>query len=435
MKDIKAGAAQEDITPPVGTPLAGGLRARKSKGTDVPLCSKALVINDGNKYVVIVSLDLIAINREHVEKACKLIYEQTGIPRESILVCASHTHSGPFSVEVLDPDIKIDPSYMDKVCMQIAKAVNDAHRTLEPAKVGFTSTIIRSNQRYSRLVGKNGRAWNSWLVPQEKRDELQPAGPLDSELLTLIVKGLDNKIRAVLFNYPLHAEMNPNSSYASADYPGVVAELISEKIGKNVITLYTPGACGNIVPFSYEKNSMNEVGEAITSRILSVADRIEYTSKCRLDYLLREIDLPLRDFSRFQEEEVTRLYAGYSGSLDPTDAIQVFRKEYEYLSKLNEKETKSILHTLVIKDAAFIGIPGELFCELGLHIKVHSPYKYNFVTELANDYVGYIPTLDDFKRGGYETINARSAKVATGVGERIVEKSLDMLNSLAHRTN
>lgn len=431
MKDIKAGAAQKDITPSIGTPLAGNLRGRKSEAIDIPLYTRALILSDGDKYTVIVSLDLIAIYREHVEKACKLIYEQTGIPRESILVCASHTHSGPFSVEVLDPDIKPNQPYMNDVCAQIAQAVNDAHRGLESVKIGFASTTIGSNQRYSRLVDKNGRAWwNSPPVPPEKSDELKLAGPLDEELLVLAIKNLDNDILSIVFNYPLHAEINLPNNTISADYPGVVAELISGKLGKDVITLYAPAACADIVPMSYKKEKMKEVGEAITSAILSSINRIEYVSKCRLDCLLKEVALPLRDFSHFQEEEVTRLYRGYDGSQDPTAAIEVFRKEYEYLSKIKEKEIRSVLHTLVVNDAAFISAPGELFCELGLYLKTHSPFRYNFVAELADDYIGYLPTVKVFEQGGYETINARSAKVAAGSGEKIVGESLDMLKKL-----
>ena len=77
-----------------------------------------------------------------------------------------------------------------------------------------------------------------------------------------------------------------------------------------------------------------------------------------------------------------------------------------------------------------MGIPGELFCELGLRIKINSPYKYNFIVELANDYIGYIPTTEAFRQGGYETWLATSSKVAPEAGENIVQETLYMLKNL-----
>jgi hypothetical protein len=68
--------------------------------------------------------------------------------------------------------------------------------------------------------------------------------------------------------------------------------------------------------------------------------------------------------------------------------------------------------------------------ELGLEIKEKSPFKHTFVVELANDYVGYIPTRIAFEEGGYETLNARSSKVAPEAGELVVENVLDMLKTV-----
>ena len=85
---------------------------------------------------------------------------------------------------------------------------------------------------------------------------------------------------------------------------------------------------------------------------------------------------------------------------------------------------------LVIGDTAFVSAPGEFFVELGMEIKEKSPFERTFVVELANDCVGYIPTRAAFKEGGYETLNARSSKVAAEAGELIVENALNMLETL-----
>ena len=52
---------------------------------------------------------------------------------------------------------------------------------------------------------------------------------------------------------------------------------------------------------------------------------------------------------------------------------------------------------------------GEAFAQLGLDIKQRSPYAMTAVAELGADIIGYIPTLEAFRQGGYETFRSRWA--------------------------
>ena len=63
---------------------------------------------------------------------------------------------------------------------------------------------------------------------------------------------------------------------------------------------------------------------------------------------------------------------------------------------------KTWVQAIVVGDIALVGVPGEFFTVLGQEIKRRSPYRYTYVFELANDYVGYIPDLLGFDRGGYQ---------------------------------
>ena len=78
-------------------------------------------------------------------------------------------------------------------------------------------------------------------------------------------------------------------------------------------------------------------------------------------------------------------------------------------------------------DLAIVGLPGEVFVELGLAIKKGSPFKTTLVIELTNSHIAYVPTREAFSQGGYETINSR---LAPGGGEQMVESALRLLNQL-----
>jgi hypothetical protein len=78
-------------------------------------------------------------------------------------------------------------------------------------------------------------------------------------------------------------------------------------------------------------------------------------------------------------------------------------------------------------DVAIVGIPGELFVELGLAIKATPHFAQTFVAGYCNDLIGYIPTSAAYGEGGYEVDTAR---VAAGGGETIVDTALSALAAM-----
>ena len=93
--EFKIGAAQVQITPPVGTPLAGSYATRVSNCTFDELFAKAIVVEQDGTKAALVALDLSGTTRPCVVAARKLIAEQTGIAPERVLISATHTHSAP----------------------------------------------------------------------------------------------------------------------------------------------------------------------------------------------------------------------------------------------------------------------------------------------------------------------------------------------------
>ena len=74
----------------------------------------------------------------------------------------------------------------------------------------------------------------------------------------------------------------------------------------------------------------------------------------------------------------------------------------------------------MIGDIAIVGVPGEFFTVLGQEIKRRSPFRYTYVFELANDYIGYIPDRAAFGLGGYQTWTGLHSFLEPGTGEEIV---------------
>jgi hypothetical protein len=75
-------------------------------------------------------------------------------------------------------------------------------------------------------------------------------------------------------------------------------------------------------------------------------------------------------------------------------------------------------------------LPGEIFVEHGLEIKLRSPARRTFVVELANGIMGYVPTRRAFEGGGYEQRLGNNSKLAPMAGEYMVEVSCALLDSM-----
>src|SRR2546421_13116238 len=93
----KAGTAAAVITPAEPMWLAGwAVRTEPSRGTLTELYAKALALEDDQGgRLVLLTLDLIAVSRELAAAVAGQVRQRWGLPRERLLICASHTHCGP----------------------------------------------------------------------------------------------------------------------------------------------------------------------------------------------------------------------------------------------------------------------------------------------------------------------------------------------------
>src|SRR5437870_10822349 len=90
----KAGAASQVITPRKNVWLAGyAKRTKPTAGKVQDLFAKALALEDQDgKRAMILNLDLIGITRAMREDVAGQAEQKFGLPRDRLLVNASHTH-------------------------------------------------------------------------------------------------------------------------------------------------------------------------------------------------------------------------------------------------------------------------------------------------------------------------------------------------------
>ena len=251
--ELKGGCAKVNITPPLGISLIGSYGKPSDDVLD-ELYAKALVLDDGTNTVAIVSADLLYTPLEEITGPVrKIIAEKTGIPKQNILVCATHTHSGPevftrskFGTAGDESAPDIDRSYLDTLVKKIAGSVLIAHKEMQEVKIGAVKgqapEIVynrrpRNNDGIVKMaftlppevratrkvvVDPGGEVRTTFILPDDETE--WKFGPIDPEVCVLRVENTDGEIIGSLVNFGCHpVTIYPFLSTAvSADYPAFV---------------------------------------------------------------------------------------------------------------------------------------------------------------------------------------------------------------------
>jgi neutral ceramidase len=377
---LRAAAVKVDITPQTSEWLVG-YDARQSKGVHDKIFHRILAIDDGKTKFYLIASDLCLFSPSVYDEVAAQLQEQLAIPRQSVWWSVTHTHSAP---EIGPPTIyrallgrsnhEWSRDYTNKVTSALIQGVKEATKKLEPAtiEIGSGTSVANINRRAKDVDGTVTLGLN-------------PEGPVDRQIGLLSFVRPDHSVIAVVANYAMHGTvLSGQNLEISGDAPGIVASYVEEKIGAPMLCVN--GAAGNIAPI-YSVYPNAESGHLSQFRVL-LGDRIlaglkELSPKpSKGDLALDEItvETPIKPGLSWPDE-LSR-YTGKSAS-----GAAVVQLPVRFLR---------------ISDTVVWSAPVELFCEMAMQIRSHSPFTNTFYFGYTNGWFGYLPTSKAFSEGGYE---------------------------------
>lgn len=429
------GAAEVVITPPVGTALAGYFTPRISEGVIWDLKAKALVAGEGETAVGLIACDLISVAPEIVAAARREFEAATGLPGDRVLICATHTHTGPETRQ--GRLIPTNDEYLAELPKLIARAGIEAAANRRRCVLSIGTDHeegLAFNRRFRMRDG------SEQFGPGEDPDHLAGvAGPTDPELgvLKFAVPGEDPF--ALIVNYSLHIDVT-SGNLISADYPAMITETVRATYGPDTIVLFVQGACGNInhvpylmhptwpVPRSGKQKSV-QIGRALGGKAVCVAEKALPSIDQTADSQQEVLDVPAYKW----DDVLERRLADARAKAEPNFFEATLLKWAEDWTGEGSRPVET--QVVRLGDAVFCSAPGELFVEWGLEIKKWSPHPFTFIAELANDCVGYIPTYEAFRRGGYEATPVVSVKLTPALGQMVADADFRSCQKLWRQRN
>jgi len=436
--DLKIGAAEVNITPPIGIPMAGYYFERGAVKIHDELYAKAMVIEKDSSKIAIVTCDLIGLPIDIVSEARALAEKLTGIDADHVMISATHAHTGPVIPKKDGRDSPTGKSaeilsmYISKLPALIAESIKQANDALKPAKISVGlghEESISFNRRFFMTDGTVG--WNPGKLNPKI---IKPAGPIDPDVFVLYAETNDGKPVSTYVNFALHLD-NTGGTEISADLPYTLSSILGKIKGPEMVTLFGQGCSGNInhinVKSREPQSSFAEaqrLGIVLSGEVIKTYTRMQPFDVNNISVKRKTVNLPLAEISADDLPNARETVAKYGkpGAAPFLDFVNSF-KIIEVYNRKGKPIDAEVQVFALGNELAIVSLPGEIFTELGTYIRSRSPFPYTIVVELANGSIGYVPDRKAFIEGNYEPISSRCAP---GSGEILVENALELLNEL-----
>jgi hypothetical protein len=368
------------------------------------LHAKALALEDasGNR-VILITADLIGFRADFTEPVCARITAATGIPRERILLNASHTHAGPSVMLSMKSHYTISEAQATKL-IAYTRRLQDECVTL--------ATLAIGRLQPARL------SWGTGVVnfPMNRREftergvilGVNPRGAVDRSAPVLRIDNSEGRLLGVVFGAACHnTTFGARDNQVSGDFAGAAQSFVEREF-PGAHALFMQGLAGDANPYP---NSLNDPAKRPAVEIA----REHGTSLGRevtrvLNLSLKPVNGPLR--AAFDTVTLPLQKAPAKPELEQTSAKAGSLQKWvadQMLAMLARGEPLPTDYRAPVTvwqfgdDLTLVGLPGEVVVDY-VHLieEALGPLKL-WLAAYCNDTYGYFPSARVLREGGYET--------------------------------
>jgi neutral ceramidase len=392
----QAGFARVAITPDRPMWMSGyAARTAPADGKETDLWAKAAVLQDGRgNRLVLVTLDLVGIDRGLSQQVRKLIQEKHMVPREAVILSVSHTHCGPVVGTTLRSMYFLDEEharrvreYTERLPGKILEAVDAAAADLAPVTLAWG-------------VGKAGFAVNRRENKEAEVPDLKARGllkgPTDHDVPVLAARDAEGKLRGVIFGYACHATVLSYQKWCG-DYPGyAMIELEQAHPGATALFFAGCGADQNPLPRRTVELA-KDYGRQLAAAVNAVLAKPMAPLAAESAAAYAEIDLPLAEVPT--REALAK--ATLSDNKYEAARAAMLLKKLESEGSIPAAYPYPVQAWRLGTDLTLLALGGEVVVDYSLRLKKELG-PGTWVMGYANDVMAYIPSVRVLREGGYE---------------------------------
>ena len=447
---FKAGFARVDITPPLGTPLAGYFEHREARGVLDNLEANALAVSDGNKTAVLIAADLLGIEGVAFNDALRRrISAVAGVDESAVYVHSTHTHTGP-GAGVADKGrtslFDGTEFYNEFLSSRLTDVARLAVADMSSATLAIGRSAARRISFLRRYRMKDGSLRTNPGVGNPEIAE--PVGHLDETVRVLRI-GRDGADDIAVLNFATHPDV-VGGEMVSGDWPAF-ARRTFERAEPGTKCIFFNGAQGDVNhvctdPRPGEREGLHpdfddvdrgyeharHMGRVVAAAALSAWGKCERVESGAVSFAVKAVSVPsqmpkpeelprAREYDRLHREG-RDAEIPFSGMALTTVVAEAGRM---LMLADGPSSFELPISAVSIGDVvAFVGLPGEPFSEIGEAIRAKSPFRMTVLTCLTNGSCGYFPVESAYAEGGYE---ARSSTFSSSVAPLLVVGATSLL--------
>jgi hypothetical protein len=440
------GVAQVDITPPVGiySRLWGAATHDTAEGVHRQLKGTVMTIQaDSNASpLVLVGIDLgwwrsVADERQVRDQ----LIEQLRLSEQNLMVCASHTHSGPStsSEEADKPGGHLIKPYLEALSEKLMLAAHEAKDHAAEAIITW---------RYGRCSLAQNRDF-----PDPDADRIlcgyYPDGPADDTLLVGRVSDLDRKPLATIINYACHpTTLAWENRLISPDYVGAMREIVEGH--SQCPCLFLQGASGELAGRESHQGDTEvadkngrELGWAVLSTLegmlpsgyaleyagmvesgapIATWKRISHRPSSVLKAERIEVELELRDLSSLEQIE-----ADLKACQDRTLTERLWRKRCLRRNLGQGNTSRQNVWIWQLGDAVLLGQANEAYACFQQQLRQRFSPAPIGVVGVVNGTCGYLPPAELYEKEIYQVWQTPFARGSLERMQQACEASIEQL--------
>jgi hypothetical protein len=463
---LLVGTAEVDITPAEPVAVSGQFHMRIAKTVETPITANVIALESrvnglSRDTAIMVSCDLLYIPPEVLELVRKAVQAHLpDIDTSKIFLNGTHTHTAP----VLLPDKYPIPKeevmqveqYRSFLAERVAEAIVQAWKRRSTGSVtwGLSHAVVAYNRR---AVYSDGTAQMYGRTDIAEFRNLE--GYEDHDVNTLFFWNDSGKLVGTAVNVSCPSQEVESRSTVNADFWHPVRKALKERYGKQLCVLGWTGASGDQSPHLMYRNQADErmrrlrrldrLDEIARRIVRAVNDAYEAVKNDRhsdvsLIHKVETIRLPMRLVTEAEYTEAKEAVEKAAAKIKQNSeaAVREYRRMKWYEVTVNRFERQKTepkpmyemeLHVLRLGDAAVCTNSFELFTDYGIRMKARSKAVQTFVVQLVGPGT-YLPT-ERAIRGGHYSAVVHSSLVGPEGGNVLVDKTVNIINSLWTESN